>query len=128
MLMANKLSKQLNKFWYQFRVWWNTKAIDRLLKDAGVDVSPEIDVWGILNQAEENIVLSRLYDDKLWLALMRKYAEGANKSMINDIKRQDWHEASRHNGQFFSYTNQIIKAKRANKKQQDANKDNNNQV
>ena len=127
--MEKKLSKQLNKFWYQFRVLWNTKSIDRLLKEAGVDVSPEEDTWGILSKAEEDIVLARLYADKLWVALMRKYAEGANKSMIQDIKRQDWHEASRHNGQFFSYNNQIVKAKRANKKQkEDANKDNHNQV
>jgi len=73
--------------------------------------------------------LARLYGDKLWVALMRKYAEGANKAMINDIKRQDWHEASRHNGQFFSYNNQLVKSKRAYKKQKDdANKDNHNQV
>ena len=116
MAMLKKLSKQLNKFWYQLRVLWNTKAIDRLLKEAGVDVSPEEDTWGILSKVEEDIVLARLYGDKLWLALMRKYAEGANKAMIQDIKRQDWHEASRHNGQFFSYNNQIVKAKRAFKK------------
>ena len=90
-------------------------------------MSPEEDTWGILSKAEEDIVLARLYADKLWVALMRKYAEGANKSMIQDIKRQDWHEASRHNGQFFSYNNQLIKAKRASKKQ-DANKNDNNQV
>ena|SRR3990167_4094952 len=127
--MLKKLSRQLNKFWYQFRVLWNTKSIDRLLKDAGVDVSPEESTWGILNKAEEDIVLARLYGDKLWVALMRKYAEGANKAMINDIKRQDWHEASRHNGQFFSYNNQLVKSKRAYKKQKDdANKDNHNQV
>ena len=81
--MLKKLSRQLNKFWYQFRVLWNTKSIDRLLKDAGVDVSPEESTWGILNKAEEDIVLARLYGDKLWVALMRKYAEGANKAMIN---------------------------------------------
>lgn len=111
--MLNKL----NKYWHRFLKEWNTRAIDRLLKEAGVDVSPEEDTWGILEKAEEDIVLSALYGNKLWLALMRKYAEGANKAMIQDIKRQDWHEASRHNGQFFSYLNQILKARRANKKQ-----------
>ena len=116
MQMAKKLLKKLNKFWYQFRVMWNTKAIDRLLRETGIDVSPEEDTWGILSKVEEDIVLARLYGDKLWLALMRKYAEGANKAMIQDIKRQDWHEASRHNGQFFSYNNQIVKARRAFKK------------
>ena len=114
--MLKKLLKQINKFWYQFRVLWNTKSIDRLLRETGIDVSPEEDTWGILSKAEEDIVLARLYSDKLWLALMRKYAEGANKAMIQDIKKQDWHEASRHNGQFFSYNNQLIKARRAFKK------------
>lgn len=112
-MQMEKLLKQLNKLWYQFRVMWNTKAIDRFLKESGVDVSPEEDTWGILSKVEEDIVLARLYGDKLWCSLMRKYAEGANKAMITDIKRQDWHEASRHNGQFFSYNNQIIKARRA---------------
>ena len=119
MAVLKKLSKQLNRLWYQFRVLWNTKAIDRLLRESGIDVSPEEDTWGLLQKVEEDIVLSRLYNDKLWCSLMRKYAEGANKSMIQDIKRQDWHEASRHNGQFFSYSNQLVKARRAFKKQDD---------
>ena len=111
------LLKQLNKLWCQFRVLWNTKAIDRLLRETGIDVSPEEGVFGVLNQAEEQIVLSQVYDNKLLMALMRKYAEGANKKLIDDVKRQDWHEASRHNGQFFSYANILRKAKKAHDNQ-----------
>ena len=111
------LLKQLNKLWYQFRVLWNTKAIDRLLRETGIDVSPEEGVFGVLNQAEEQIVLSQVYDNKLLMDLMRKYAEGANKKLIDDVKRQDWHEASRHNGQFFSYANILRKAKKAHDNQ-----------
>ena len=124
MAVLKKLLRQLNKFWYQFRVLWNTKAIDRLLRESGIDVSPEEDTWGLLQKVEEDIVLSRLYTDKLWCSLMRKYAEGANKAMIQDIKKQDWHEASRHNGQFFSYNNQLVKARRAFKKQDAKNNSN----
>ena len=117
MLTEKKLSKQLSKLWYQFRVLWNTKAIDRLLREASIDISPEEGVFGVLNQAEEQIVLSQVYDNKLFMALMRKYAEGANKKMIDDIKKQDWHEASRHNGQFFTYANILRKAKKAHEQE-----------
>ena len=112
-MQMQKLLKQLNRLIARFDRWWNTKAIDRLLKESGIDVSPEEDVWGLLSKTEEDIVLSQMWNNKLWVALMRKYAEGANKAMIQDIKKQDWYEASRHNGQFFSYNNQLLKAKRA---------------
>ena len=117
MAVLKKLSKQLNKLWYQFRVMWNTKAIDRLLRESGIDISPEEGVFGVLNQTEEQIVLSQVYDNKLLMALMRKYAEGANKKLIDDVKKQDWHEASRHNGQFFTYANILRKAKKAHENQ-----------
>ena len=114
--MPKKFLRQLNKFWHQFKLLWNTKAIDRLLRESGVDVSPEEDTWGILNQFEEQTVLGRVYEDKILMALMRKYAEGANKKMIDDIKKQDWHEASRHNGQFFCYNNILVRARKAHEK------------
>ena len=114
--MLKKLKKQLNKLWYQLRALWNTKAIDRLLRESGVDVSPEEDTWGILNQFEEQTVLARIYSDKILMALMRKYAEGANKKMIEVVKKQDWHEASRHNGQFFCYNNILVRARKAHEK------------
>src|SRR3990167_420612 len=117
MAILRKLLKQLNKFWYQFRVLWNTKAIDRLLRETGIDISPEEGVFGVLNQAEVQIVLGQVYDNKLFMALMRKYAEGANKKLIDDVKKQDWHEASRHNGQFFTYANILRKAKKAHENQ-----------
>lgn len=111
--MLKKLLKQLNKI----KSWRHKRAIDILLKESGIDVSPEDSVWGIISKTEEDIVLTQLYNNKLWVALMRKYAEGANKALIQDVKKQDWHEASRHNGQFFSYNNILIKAKRANDNQ-----------
>ena len=111
--MLKKLLKQLNKF----RTWRKEKAIDNLLKIAGIDLTPEEGVFGVLSQAEEQIVLERLYDDKLFMALLRKYAEGVNKKMIDDVKKQDWHEASRHNGQFFTYANILRKTKKAHENQ-----------
>ena len=111
--MLRRLLKLINKF----NKWRKEKAIDNLLKVAGIDISPEEGVFGVLSQAEEQIVLERLYDDKLLLALLRKYAEGANKKMIDDIKKQDWHEASRHNGQFFTYANILRKTKKAHEVQ-----------
>ena len=113
MLMEKKLSKLINKF----NNWRREKAIDNLLKIAGIDISPEEGVFGVLSQAEEQIVLERLYDDKLFMALLRKYAEGVNKKMIDDVKKQDWHEASRHNGQFFTYANLLRKTKKAHENQ-----------
>jgi len=107
--MVKKLSKLINRF----NNWRRDKAIDNLLKVAGIDISPEEGVFGVLSQPEEQFVLERLYGDKLFLALMRKYAEGANKKMIDDVKKQDWHEASRHNGQFFTYANLLRKTKKA---------------
>ena len=125
--MVSKLLKQLNKLWYQFRVLWNTRAIDRLLRETGIDVSPEEGVFGILHQAEEQIVLSQIYDNKMFMALLRKYAEGANKKMIDDVKKQDWYEASRHNGQFFCYNNILRKSQKAHDQDiKNGNKNNRN--
>ena len=106
MLKSKKWLRKLNN-------WRKEKAIDNLLKQVGIDISPEEGVFGVLSQPEEQFVLERLYGDKLFLALMRKYAEGANKKMIDDVKKQDWHEASRHNGQFFTYANLLRKTKKA---------------
>ena|SRR3990167_9571256 len=112
--MYKRFIKQLNK---KFKTWRKEKVIDKLLKDVGVDISFEEGVFGTLSQAEEQIVLERLYGDKLFLALLRKYTEGANKKMIDDVKKQDWHEASRHNGQFFTYVNILRKTKKAHENQ-----------
>src|SRR3990167_6548108 len=110
MLKSKKWLRKLNN-------WRKEKAIDNLLKVAGIDITPEEGVFRVLSQAEEQIVLERLYGDKLFMALLRKYAEGANKKMIDDVNKQDWHEASRHNGQFFTYANLLRKTKKANENQ-----------
>ena len=102
------------KKWIPLRQWrarlkqW---AISQLLAETGVDLSPEPNVWGILNPAEEENVLARLYDDKEWIALMRKYAEGANKALIAkvNIDRDYW----KFRAQFFCYNHQLLKARRA---------------
>ena len=110
----------LKKYYKKLYFWWmpnEERLLDKLLLSCGVDLSPEEGVFGILSQAEEQVVLERLYDDKLFMALLRKYAEGANKKMIDDVKKQDWHEASRHNGQFFTYANILRKVKKAHENQ-----------
>lgn len=84
-----------------------------MLKEAGIDLSPEPDVWGILSQTEEENVLARMYQDKMFVALLRKYAEGANKAMILAVKNQKEKQALRLNAQFFCYNSMIIKARRA---------------
>ena len=110
----------LKKYYKKLYFWWmpnEERLLDKLLLSCGVDLSPEEGVFGILSQAEEQVVLERLYGEKLFLALLRKYAEGANKKMIDDVKKQDWHEASRHNGQFFTYANLLRKTKKAHENQ-----------
>src|SRR3990167_1576201 len=110
----------LKKYYKKLYFWWmpnEERLLDKLLLSCGVDLSPEEGVFGVLSQAEEQIVLERLYGDKLFMALLRKYAEGANKKMIDDVKKQDWHEASRHNGQFFTYANLLRKTKKAHEVQ-----------
>ena len=110
----------LKKYYKKLYFWWmpnEERLLDKLLLSCGVDLSPEEGVFGILSQAEEQVVLERLYGDELFLALLRKYAEGANKKMIDDVKKQDWHEASRHNGQFFTYANLLRKTKKAHENQ-----------
>ena len=101
--------------------WWYEKSIDRLLKEAGVDLSPEPDIWGILPKFEEDLVLAQLWSNKLWISLMRKYAEGANKAMIQAVKAKNYDEALRLNGQFFCYNSMLIKARRAAQKEPQKN-------
>lgn len=79
-------------------------------------MSPQPDIWGILSQTEEEAVLARIYEDKLFLALLRKYAEGANKAMVIAVKNQNEKQALRLNAQFFCYSSMIIKARRAFRK------------
>ena len=83
------------------------------MHETGIDLSPEPNVWGILSKTEEENVLARMYADKLFLALLRKYAEGANKAMIMAVKSQQDKQALRFNAQFFCYNSMILKARRA---------------
>lgn len=89
-------------------------TLEQLLLETGVRLDPEPDIWGILDKGEEDTVLARLYADKLWLALMRKYAETANRKMVTKalMDQQYW----KWRGEFFCYTQQILKARRAFKK------------
>lgn len=89
-------------------------AITQLLLETGVHLDPEPDVWGILAKDEEEIVLSRLYEDKLFIALLKKYAEGSNKALIARVSMDQ--EYWKFRGQFFCYNSLILKAKRANLK------------
>lgn len=85
-------------------------VLDQMLKESGIDMSPD-PVWGVLNKAEEDIVLARLYDDKMFLSLMRKYAEIANRKMITkDLMNEPYWK---HRGEFFVYNSILIKSKRA---------------
>ena len=94
---------------------WKSKlkqcAIQQLLLETGVDLSPEIDVWGILDKTEEENVLARMYNDKMFIALLRKYAEGANKALIArpNTDQEYW----KLRGQFFCYNSILLKARRA---------------
>ena len=88
-------------------------SLNNLLLQTGIDVSPEPGVFGILSKGEEENVLARLYNDKEFIALLRKYAEGANKAMIMAVKNERDKQALRFNAQFFCYNSIILKARRA---------------
>ena len=92
----------------QLKQW----AISQLLLETGVRIDPEPGVWGILEKNEEDIVLARLYNDKLFIALLRKYAEGANKALLARVSMDQEYWKLR--GQFFCYNSMILKSRRAN--------------
>jgi len=96
--------------------------MEQLLLETGVDLSPEEGVWGILDKSEEDIVLASIYKNKLFVSLLRKYAEGANKAMINraSMDQEYW----KFRGQFFCYNSILLKARRAFIKLQDKNEQN----
>ncbi len=100
----------MRRLWNKIRLW----ALKELLRESGVDVSPDPDIWGILSQTEEENVLARLWDDKEWVALMRVYAEGANKALIarTDADKDFWQFKAK----FMAYNSLIIKSRRAAKK------------
>ena len=108
-----KLFDKLKK-WAKFS--FKEYALRTLLKETGIDVSPEPGVFGILSKQEEEMVLARLYKDPSFIPLLRKYAEGANEAMIRAVKFEQHSQALRFNAQFFTYSSMILKAKRANQR------------
>ena len=109
--MLKKLWKKLNKI----KDWLHEKSIDRLLKEAGVDLSPEPGVWAILSPGEEEMVLAQLWENKLWVALMRKYAEKENRNLISksETDKEFWYFKAK----FVCYSSLLVRAKRAKERQ-----------
>lgn len=99
----------LTKWRIRFQEW----SLNNLLLQTGIDLSPEEGVFGILSKGEEENVLARLYNDKEWVALMRKYAEGANHAMTTAVRTERQTQALRFNAQFYTYSSIILKARRA---------------
>lgn len=99
-------------------------ALDKLLEESGVDLSPEPGVSGVISQAEEENVLFRLWQDKEWVALMRKYAEKENKSLV--AKSQTDQEFWYFKAKFMCYNSMLLKARRAFVKVNGKQKHNNN--
>ena len=82
-----------------------------MLFESGVNLSPDPGIWGVLDQKEEEQVLAYLYEDKDFIALMKKYAEGANKALIARVNTDQ--EYWKYRGQFFCYNSMIVKSRRA---------------
>lgn len=112
-MRIQKLWKQLNK-WLKFR--FKEYALNTLLRETAIDISPEPGVFGILNKQEEEMILARLWKDPLFVPLLRKYAEGSNVAMVQAVKYEKHSQALRFNAQFFTYSSLIVKAKKANER------------
>lgn len=120
----NKIHRALSRWKAQYKVL----AMERLLEDTGVRLDPEPDLWGILNKTEEENVLARLYKDESFKALLKKYAEGANKAMIMAVKNEHQSQALRLNAQFFCYNSMLLKSRRAYLKVNDKSRKDNSEV
>src|SRR3990167_10795174 len=101
-MRMQKFGNLLNNLLSRLRRW----GLDLILAETGVDVSPEPNVWGVLSAVEEENVLARLWNDKEFVALMRKYAEGANKALIArpSADREFW----QYQAKFFCYNGIIL--------------------
>ena len=101
--LPNKLQNRLKKW-----------ALNKLLEDIGVDLSPEPEIWAELNRTEEENILSRIWRDKLLLSLLKKYAEIANKNMVTKsvVDQQFW----KHQGVFVFILKLLARAKKANQR------------
>lgn len=93
----------------KFQYW----VLNQLLQFNSVDISPEPNVYGVMDKIEEEEILARIYEDKELIALFRKYAEGANKAMVVAVRNKLFNDALRFNGQFYCYSNLIIKSRKA---------------
>ncbi len=92
---------------HKIRLW----ILNKLLEESGVDVSPRPNEWGMLRPAEEEAVLGRLWADKSWVALKKKYAEGANKALIarTTTDKEYWQFKAK----FMVHNSELLKARRA---------------
>lgn len=110
--------------WFQqFQKKTRASTLDQLLLWSGVDVSPEPNVWGALEKAEEDNILSRIYEDKDLMVLFKKYAEGANKAMIVAVRSKQYDDAQRYAGQFYCYNSLLLRARRASLRTKHGGKD-----
>ncbi len=97
------------------KIKWNTYLLNKLVNYTGMDLRPEPGVWGIIPKEQEDSVLARIYGDKEIVALLKIYAEIANKALI---AAPDLAKAEQFRGHFLSLNGLILKAKRAFKNEQ----------
>jgi len=71
-----------------------------------VSLEPEPNVWGRFSTAEENAVLAKIYEDDDFIALLKKYAEVANKSVLGSLSQVEL-------GKFLALNGVILRSRRA---------------
>lgn len=76
------------------------------MRYTGVSLEPSPGTWGRFSTAEENAVLVRVYEDDDFIALLKKYAEVANKSVLGSLNPIEL-------GKFLALNGVILRAKRA---------------
>lgn len=94
-----------------FKKKYNKWLFKKLLEFSGVDVKPDPGVWGLVEAQEEQRVLADLYKNELFISLLKKYAETANKSILGET-RIDF-EFGKQIGKFLAFNGLILKAKKA---------------
>ena len=88
--------------------------MEQLLLETGIRLDPEPGIFGDLDPQEEDIVLASIYENKLLMALLRKYAERTTKEMLTKAVMNEQYWKLR--GQFFTYNAILFKAGMAYKK------------
>lgn len=91
---------------------YNRWLLNRLIKYTGVDIKPEPGIWGLTDKKEEDEVLARIYEDTVFISLLKKYAESANKSVLVSMSQVEL-------GKFLALNGLILRSKRAFKNLQD---------